>query len=63
MKMGKLDTNGRSALSGLEMRLEQKVLSPWDDQWTNWDDLGPDDSDPEWGDISEGPDQPGPDDR
>lgn len=55
----KLDL-GRSALGGLVTRLKQKASGSWDDQWTNWDDLGADD--PGWGDVGEGPDQPGPDD-
>jgi hypothetical protein len=61
VKKMKKNIRGKSALSGLEMRLSQKALGPWEDQWVHWDDLGGDD--PGWGDISEGPDQPGPDDR
>ena len=31
----------------------------WEEQWYNWDDLG--EWPGSWGDIGEGPDQPGPD--
>jgi len=33
------------------------VKAGWDDQWCNWDNAGG----AGWGDVGDGPDQPGPD--
>jgi hypothetical protein len=58
----KIKSTGKLAISGLLTRIEKFIDSKdWNDQWVNWDDLG--DDDPGWGDVCEGPDKPGPDDR
>ncbi|MEK7481769.1 MAG: hypothetical protein AAB607_00160 [Patescibacteria group bacterium] len=53
----RLNNNPPNNLTNATYRLND--ARGWDDQWDHWDQLGS--SDPGWGDVGDGPDQPGPD--